>query len=132
MRHNRGQNLLEYVFLVALLVAATIAMQVYIKRGIQGNFRAGAKQLSASPYVKGQATSTSTTQSFSSEIEYSALEDPIAVKSPRDAISYEEAVSNSQATSPIGVGAVATKDTQTSSMTNREGTELTDYEYINP
>src|SRR4030042_465651 len=36
MLKRKGQNIAEYSILIALVIAAAVAMQVYIKRGIQG------------------------------------------------------------------------------------------------
>ncbi len=36
MLRKKGQNIAEYVILVALIIAAAAAMQVYLRRGIQG------------------------------------------------------------------------------------------------
>lgn len=36
MLRRKGQNIAEYVILVAIIIAAAAAMQVYIRRGIQG------------------------------------------------------------------------------------------------
>lgn len=36
MLNKKGQNIAEYVILVALIIAAAAAMQVYLKRGLQG------------------------------------------------------------------------------------------------
>jgi len=36
MFNKKGQNIAEYVILVALIIAAAAAMQVYLKRGLQG------------------------------------------------------------------------------------------------
>ncbi len=36
MLNRKGQNIAEYSILVALVIAAAVAMQVYVKRGIQG------------------------------------------------------------------------------------------------
>ena len=36
MRNKKGQNTAEYAILIGLVVAAVIAMQTYVKRGIQG------------------------------------------------------------------------------------------------
>jgi len=36
MFNKKGQNIAEYSILVALVIAAAVAMQVYIKRGLQG------------------------------------------------------------------------------------------------
>jgi uncharacterized protein (UPF0333 family) len=36
MFNRKGQNIAEYSILIALVIAAAVAMQVYVKRGIQG------------------------------------------------------------------------------------------------
>ena len=36
MRKQKGQNIAEYSILIALIIAAAVAMQVYVKRGMQG------------------------------------------------------------------------------------------------
>ncbi len=37
--NKRAQSTLEYGILIAVIVAALVAMQVYVKRGIQGRLR---------------------------------------------------------------------------------------------
>ena len=39
MLNRRGQNVLEYSILIALVVGAAIAMQTYVKRGLQGRVK---------------------------------------------------------------------------------------------
>ncbi|MGE5309365.1 MAG: hypothetical protein ACM3OC_09790 [Deltaproteobacteria bacterium] len=39
MRKNRGQNIAEYSILIALVVGAAVAMQVFVKRGVQGRMK---------------------------------------------------------------------------------------------
>jgi hypothetical protein len=36
MFNRKGQNIAEYSILIALVIGAAVAMQVYIKRGVQG------------------------------------------------------------------------------------------------
>jgi len=36
MFNRKGQNIAEYSILIALVIAAAVAMQVYVKRGVQG------------------------------------------------------------------------------------------------
>ena len=36
MFNRKGQNIAEYSILIALVIAAAVAMQVYVKRGLQG------------------------------------------------------------------------------------------------
>lgn len=39
MLSRRGQNIAEYSILIALVVAAAVAMQTYVKRGLQGRVK---------------------------------------------------------------------------------------------
>lgn len=36
MFNRKGQNIAEYSILIALVIGAAVAMQIYVKRGIQG------------------------------------------------------------------------------------------------
>ena len=52
-----GQTFQEYVILLALVVTAFIAMQTYMKRGVQGRLRDLATQISAKQYEPTDTTS---------------------------------------------------------------------------
>ena len=39
-RFKRGQSTAEYAIVIGLVIAAAVAMQVYVKRGIQGKMKA--------------------------------------------------------------------------------------------
>ena len=39
MLNRKGQNIAEYSILIALVIAAAVAMQVYVKRGLQGRVK---------------------------------------------------------------------------------------------
>ncbi len=39
MLNKKGQNTAEYAILIALVIGAAVAMQTYVKRGIQGRMR---------------------------------------------------------------------------------------------
>lgn len=41
----RGQSTLEYVVIIAVVVAGLIGMQIYIKRGVQGKLRDSTDQI---------------------------------------------------------------------------------------
>lgn len=45
MYRYRGQSMIEYVLLLGVVSVALIAMQVYMKRGIQGAVKVSADQL---------------------------------------------------------------------------------------
>lgn len=56
-----GQSTIEYLVFFSIIVAALIAMQVYIKRGMQGKIRGYAEQLTQdSAYSPGATNSLST------------------------------------------------------------------------
>ena len=40
MRQERGQSILEYAVLISIVIAAAIGMQTYVKRGLQGRYKA--------------------------------------------------------------------------------------------
>lgn len=56
MRNSRGQSTLEYVILAGFVVAALIAMGVYMKRGFQGRLRESTDQV-GQQYSPGYTTS---------------------------------------------------------------------------
>ena len=60
-RHSsRGQSTLEYVILLGFVVAALIAMGVYMKRGFQGKLRESTDQI-GEQYSAGKTASQYTT-----------------------------------------------------------------------
>jgi len=58
---TRGQSTLEYVILIGFVVAALIAMGVYMKRGIQGKLRESTDQV-GEQYSAGHTKGTYYTQ----------------------------------------------------------------------
>jgi len=58
---RKGQSTLEYAILIAIIVAALLAMQIYIKRGIQGKLRSSADSI-GEQYSAGNMTSKYTTE----------------------------------------------------------------------
>jgi len=68
---RRAQSTLEYALIIAVVVGALIAMQVYVKRGLQGKLKDSADQIGEqySPgYTTGMIeTQTDTTTSESLE-----------------------------------------------------------------
>jgi len=52
---NRGQSTVEYFVLVGIITAALITMSTYMKRGIQGKFRATSDEVAqGSGYAPGE------------------------------------------------------------------------------
>lgn len=44
-RNYKGQSTLEYALIIAVVVAGLVAMQIYMKRGVQGKLRESADQI---------------------------------------------------------------------------------------
>jgi len=57
---RKGQSTLEYVILLGFVIAALIAMGIYMKRGVQGKLRESTDQI-GEQYSAGHTTSDYTT-----------------------------------------------------------------------
>ncbi|OGX06009.1 MAG: hypothetical protein A2Z88_05980 [Omnitrophica WOR_2 bacterium GWA2_47_8] len=74
LRKKKGQSTLEYVILIVVIIGALIAIQVYLKRGIQGRMRQAADdigdQFSAGNYNEDRTTYTksNTRETFTSGV----------------------------------------------------------------
>jgi Flp pilus assembly pilin Flp len=68
MRKNKlGQSTLEYAVIIAVVVAALLAIQIYMKRGVQGKLRESTDSI-GEQYSAGYTTSKySTTQAGNQE-----------------------------------------------------------------
>ena len=44
---KRGQSLMEYAVFLAVVTAAVVAMQLYVRRGIQANLKSLENQINA-------------------------------------------------------------------------------------
>jgi len=64
---KKAQSTLEYAVVIVCVVAALLAIQVYIKRGIQGRLRSSADSI-GEQYAPGNTTSN-TTLNFNSNSE---------------------------------------------------------------
>ncbi len=49
IRNKKGQNTAEYAILIGLVVAVAIAMQTYVKRGVQGRFADEVDEMAKKP-----------------------------------------------------------------------------------
>ena len=65
---ENGQSTLEYAVLIVVIIAALIAMQVYLKRGIQGRMRESTDQI-GEQYSPGYTVTNRTTYSTSNSRE---------------------------------------------------------------
>ncbi len=68
MFRKRGQSTLEYAVLIVVIIAALIAMQVYLKRGLQGRLRESSDQI-GDQFSPGYTVSNRVTSSGSSVTE---------------------------------------------------------------
>ncbi|MBM3244956.1 MAG: hypothetical protein FJZ15_04095 [Candidatus Omnitrophica bacterium] len=59
--NRRGQSTLEYAVIIAIVVAALIAMQAYMKRGLQGKLRSASDDI-GEQYSPGRTTSDHVTR----------------------------------------------------------------------
>ncbi|MBP7835972.1 MAG: hypothetical protein KA022_00670 [Candidatus Omnitrophica bacterium] len=57
---RRAQSTLEFAIVIFAIVAALLAMQVYIRRGLQGKLRASADEFSVQQYAPGKMSSDTT------------------------------------------------------------------------
>lgn len=62
MFNRKGQNIAEYSILIALVIAAAVAMQTYVKRGIQGRVADAVDHAPATDLVAGSAIEFTTKQ----------------------------------------------------------------------
>lgn len=63
-----GQSTAEYAILLAIVASALIAMQIYLKRGIQGRIRDLADQISPTHYEPKRTESNYTTTNPESKV----------------------------------------------------------------
>ncbi len=54
MLNRRGQNTAEYAILIALVIAAAVAMQTYVKRSVQGGVKYTVDKLNSGATASGQ------------------------------------------------------------------------------
>lgn len=93
MFNQKGQNIAEYSILIALVIAAAVAMQVYVKRGIQGRI---ADAVDHAPSVNVEGTLTFNTKQY----------EPYYIESKADIAStrtLQEAVGTSGSTNRTGI-----------------------------
>jgi len=53
MLNKKGQNTAEYAILIALIIAAAVGMQTYVKRGLQGRIHDAVKHTGTAQEVGG-------------------------------------------------------------------------------
>ena len=65
---RKAQTTLEYASLIAVVVGALVAMQVFIKRGVQGRYRSAANDI-GEQYSPRNTTGTQTVNISSTSVE---------------------------------------------------------------
>jgi len=68
LRKQKGQSVLEYALIIAVVVAGLIAMQIYMKRGIQGKLRSSTDEIGAQ-FDAGKTNVTSSRSHTSTTVE---------------------------------------------------------------
>ena len=68
LRSKKGQSTLEYAILIAVIVGGLIAMQTYVKRGVQGRLRSSADDIGGQ-YSPRRVESSFTTETSSTTME---------------------------------------------------------------
>lgn len=66
--HKKGQSTLEYGIIIAVVVAALIAMQTYLKRGVQGRLKQASDDI-GEQYSPGYTTGTAEVLSCVNSVE---------------------------------------------------------------
>ena len=61
LKRHKGQSTLEYAMIIAVVVAALLAMNIYMKRGVQGKLRESIDSV-GEQYDAGEVTSKYTTE----------------------------------------------------------------------
>ena len=72
---KKAQSSLEFALVISAIVVALLAMQVYIRRGLQGRMRASADELSAQQYEPGKVVSNITVTQSSNIDTITAIDD---------------------------------------------------------
>ncbi len=83
LKNHRGQNTAEYAIVIALIIGAVIAMQIYVKRGLQGRMK------DATDYVATETSELGATKQY--EPYYSEQSMTSAQKSTTDIEAQEGA-----------------------------------------
>ncbi|MCP3685701.1 MAG: hypothetical protein GY861_23895 [bacterium] len=78
-RKSKGQSTVEYAVLIAIVIAALISIQMYIKRGVQGRLKSAADDIGDqyssgnTNFRKDVVTSSSTRETFTRGVTRSEL-----------------------------------------------------------
>jgi len=64
---KRGQSTIEYALLIAVVAAAFLAMQLYVQRAVQANFKLIEDQINAEPLEIGSQTTTAATSTAAAD-----------------------------------------------------------------
>ncbi len=75
MHSRNGQSALEYAVIIACVVAALVAMQIYIKRGVQGRLRQAADEVGQAYEPKNTTSDITTTYSGKTTTEVKTTKD---------------------------------------------------------
>ena len=108
MSSRRGQSMVEYAAMIAIVVAALLAMQIYMKRGVSGRLRQGVDSMGGQYDPK----NTSSNFTISTKMDTTTTSTPVPV-------TFVGAVTGEQRDATV----LQTTTTINNSTTTRSGTE---------
>lgn len=73
IKNKKGQGTLEYAFVIAVIVGALIAMQIYIKRSMEGKMKATSDEIGEQHSAKASRYETITTSQGASQEQIETL-----------------------------------------------------------
>ncbi len=91
---NRGQVTVEVAILFGFVVAALVAMALYLQRGVQGGMKSNSDSI---------GTQFSATKAFESHSISTTAEDTTAVKSGQESVSCQDMAGTATCTAPAPV-----------------------------
>lgn len=118
LKRQKGQSTLEYALIIAVVVAGLLAMQIYMKRGVQGKLRESIDEI-GEQYSAGDVTAKYTTEQLTDMNTTEEFGTTAAGGVGRGVSKYE-------VTTPAEIKRTATGDDAEKITTTLEGEDLFD------
>jgi len=120
MLNRKGQNIAEYSILIALVIAAAVGMQIYVKRGMQGRMADAVDHAPDTDTVAGTPITFSTKQYEPYYAESSGV-----VASDR---SHDEAITERGAVAKTNINESSTREANATDNQNWVGFDKATYD----
>ena len=91
-KERKAQSTLEYAVIVAVVIGALLAMQVYIKRGVQGRLR------SSTDNIGDQYSAGNTTAKYTTEEEISSTKETVGYSAVGAGVTKSEVTTSGMVT----------------------------------